>query len=142
MANHIRNIHNTRHLPGSAPLTLLVGDSHLGSLNVREVEKGLGRRAMMVTPGVTRPAEDRAYCSTPEWPGARYPQNSLKQMVPELLGERKYTNLIMIAPTNDISNLREIKSRQEKVILSCCLSSQVVTGRDATSPLRRRLAVP
>ena len=27
----------------------------------------------------------------------------------------------------------EIKSRQEKVILSCCLSSQVVTGRDATS---------
>ena len=36
----------------------------------------------------------------------------------------------------------EIKSRQEKVILSCCLSSQVVTGRDATSPLRRRLAMP
>ena len=64
MTNHIRNIHNTRHLPGSAPLTLLVGDSHLSSLNVREVEKGLGRGSRLVTPGVTRPAEDRAYCSS------------------------------------------------------------------------------
>ena len=51
MANHIRNIHNTRQLPGSAPLTLLVGDSHLSSLNVRELEKGLGRGARLVTPG-------------------------------------------------------------------------------------------
>ena len=53
MANHVRNIHNTRHLPGSAPLTLLVGDSHLSSLNVREVEKGLGRGARLVTPGLS-----------------------------------------------------------------------------------------
>ena len=53
MANHIRNIHNTRQLPGFAPLTLLVGDSHLSSLNVREVEKGLGRGARLVTPGLS-----------------------------------------------------------------------------------------
>ena len=35
-------------------------------------------------------------------------------MVPELLGERRYASLILIAPTNDISNLREVESRQER----------------------------
>ena len=114
MENHIRNMHNQSHPSTAVPLTLLVGDSHLSSLNVREVEKGLGRKARLVTPGATRPREDRAYCSTPEWLGARYPQNSLQKMVPELLGERKYTNLILIAPTNDITNLREVQTRQER----------------------------
>ena len=65
-------------------------------------------------PGAARPREDRAYCSTPDWTGARYPENSLQQMVPELLGERSYTNLILLAPTNDISNLQEVGSRQEQ----------------------------
>ena len=113
MQNHVRNIH-THPNPSSAPLTLLVGDSHLGSVNTRLVEKSLGRKARMITPGAVRPREDRAYCSTPDWPGARYPQNSLQQMVPELLGERKYKNLIMIAPTNDISNLREVRDKKER----------------------------
>ena len=31
-----------------------------------------------------------------------------------MLGERKYKNLIMIAPTNDISNLREVRDRKER----------------------------
>ena len=81
MENHIRNIHISPQL-ASKPLTLLVGDSHLGSVNQREVAKVLGRGSWLVTPGATRPREDRAYCSTPEWAGARYPNNSLQQMVP------------------------------------------------------------
>ena len=86
----------------------------MGSVHRRMVEKGLGQRARLVTPGATRPGEDRAYCSTPDWPGARFKQNSLQQMVPELLGERRYKNMILMAPTNDISNLREIETSEEK----------------------------
>ena len=113
MENHIRNMHTSPQLAQKS-LTLLVGDSHLGSVNLREVGKVLGRGGMLVTPGATRPREDRAYCSTPEWPGARYPNNSLQQMVPELLGERKYSSMIMLAPTNDITNLKEVQSKQER----------------------------
>ena len=76
--------------------------------------EGPGQGGQAGHPGATRPAEDRAYCSTPEWPEARYLQNSLKQIVPELLGERRYSSLIMMAPSNDISNLREVESRQER----------------------------
>ena len=113
MSNHVENIH-TKAQQATAPLALLVGDSHLGSVNRREVEKVLGRGPRLIAPGAIRPREDRAYCSTPEWPGARYPQNSLQQMVPELLGERKYTSLIMMAPTNDITNLKQVRSKQEQ----------------------------
>ena len=113
MSNHIRNMH-TGLQPTSTPLTLLVGDSHLNSLNLRQVEEALGQKARLITPGAARPREDRAYCSSPDWPGARYPQNSLQQMVPELLGERKYKNLIMLAPSNDISNLKEYQGKQER----------------------------
>ena len=113
MGNHIRNIH-TWTQQNKAPATLLVGDSHTSSIDLREVEQCLGRRARLFMPGAARPREDRAYCSTPDWTGARYPENSLQQMVPELLGERSYTNLIMLAPTNDISNLRDMGSRQEQ----------------------------
>ena len=113
MSNHIRNMH-TALQPTSTPLTLLVGDSHLNSLNLRQVEEALGQKARLITPGAARPREDRAYCSSPDWPGARYPQNSLQQMVPELLGERRYKNLIILAPSNDISNLKEVQGKQER----------------------------
>ena len=115
MDNHVRNFH-THPDASSSPVTftLLVGDSHLTSVSRREVERGLGRGARLVTPGASRPKEDRAYCSTPDWPRAWFKQNSLKQMVPELLGERKYSNMILIAPTNDISNLRGVVSRKER----------------------------
>ena len=113
MNTHIRNIH-TWTQPNKAPATLLVGDSHTSSIDLREVEQCLGRRARLFMPGAVRPREDRAYCSTPDWTGARYPENSLQQIVPELLGERRYTNLIMLAPTNDISNLRDVGGRQEQ----------------------------
>ena len=109
----MRNIHSGPKT-SSTPLTLLVGDSHLNSLNLRQVEEVLGRRARLIAPGAVRPREDRAYCSSPDWPGARYPQNSLQQMVPEQLGERVYTNLILLAPTNDISNLRDIEGKRER----------------------------
>ena len=119
MENHIRNFH-THPEEGSSlvSFTLLVGDSHLSSVGRREVERGLGRGARLVTPGASRPREDRAYCSTPDWPGAWFKQNSLQQMVPELLGERQYSNLILMAPTNDITNLQGLVGRKEREALA------------------------
>ena len=110
--NHIRNIHSQ--LQNPVNFTLLVGDSHLGSVNRRQLERGLGRGARLVTPGATRPGEDRAYCSSADWPGIRFKENTLVQMVPELLGERMYSKMIMMAPTNDISNLVSISSQEER----------------------------
>ena len=113
MNNHVRNIHRWTQ-PSKSPSTLLVGDSHIGAIDLREVEKCLGRKAKLFMPGATRPREDRAYCSTPDWTGARYPENSMQQIVPELLGERNFTNLILLAPTNDISNLHDVGTKQEQ----------------------------
>ena len=121
MKNHVRNIH-TQSQPTSSTrmpvLTLLVGDSHLGSVKRHQLERGLGRGTRLVTPGSTRPAEDRAYCSSADWPGAWFKENTLVRMVPELLGERKYKNMIMMAPTNDISNLGSISNQEERVQLA------------------------
>ena len=115
MDNHIKSIHERpHHRSEEVSFTLLVGDSHIGSIRRRKVEKAMGRGARLVTPGATRPGEDRSYCSSADWPEAWYKQNSLVQMVPELLGERRYQNLIMMAPCNDISNLVNIKSQQER----------------------------
>ena len=116
--NHVRNLHSqlqqnyNNHKPVN--FTLLVGDSHLNSVNRRQLERGLGRGARLVTPGATRPGEDRAYCSSADWPGIRFKENTLVQMVPELLGERMYSKMIMMAPTNDISNLVSISSQEER----------------------------
>ena len=115
MDNHIKLLHlRPHHVDRGVTLTLLVGDSHLGSVRRSKVEKAMGKGARLVTPGATRPGEDRAYCSSSDWPEAKFPQNTLVQMVPELLGERRYENLILMAPTNDISNLKTIKSQEER----------------------------
>ena len=119
MDNHIKMMHQRpHHISGKVSFTLLVGDSHLGAIKRRNIEKAMGRGARLVTPGATRPGEDRSYCSSADWPDAWFKQNSLVQMVPELLGERNYQNLIMMAPSNDISNLVNIKSQQEREDLS------------------------
>ena len=81
----------------------MVGDSHLKSLNLRMVEKVTGGR--LFTPWVTRPKEDRAYCSTRSWPNAKFPNNNLTEKVPELHRARTYSNMIIQAPCNNIFNL-------------------------------------
>ena len=43
----------------------MIGDSHLASVKPRSVEKAVGGR--LFTPGY-RSKEDRAYCSTRNWP--------------------------------------------------------------------------
>jgi hypothetical protein len=114
-------IHYTHHThPHHAAKTvdtyLLVGDSHLGSIkkHIWNIEKALGHGATLVTPGLTNPAEDMAYCSTPDWPEVRYPEKSQLVVTHELLGERPYKGLIILAPTNDIANLEKAPSQEKQ----------------------------
>ena len=72
----------------------------------------------MFTPGL-RAREGRAYCSNKEWANARYPDNNITDMVPQLLNNstRQYSNLILHASCNDISNLHD-KNRNSQQVLA------------------------
>ena len=105
---HISISHSRpNHFQALAPATLLVGDSHLKILKRKwSVEKALGRNGKLYTPGITYPSEDRAYCSTKDWPGAWHPNNSLEEVLPRLIKERPLSSAIVMAPCNDITNIR------------------------------------
>ena len=110
-----------------APSTLLVGDSHLKTLKRKwEIDKALGGKGRLHIPGITYPSEDRAYCSTRDWPGAWHPDNSLEEVLPRLLGERPYSSVIIIAPCNDISNLSEFSSPEEQKLMASQSSRNTV----------------
>ena len=131
--NHVAT-HHTRPLHSyKADTFLLIGDSHLGALrkDVRSLEKALGKGATLVTPGLTNPKEDRAYCSTPDWPGAWHPENSQLVITQELLGERPYRGLIILAPTNDISNLEKVKSHEQNNLAARSAHNTVRLAEDA-----------
>ena len=47
----------------------------------------------------------RAYNSASNWPGARFPESNFWDVVPKLLSTRAYTNLVLLSPTSDLTNL-------------------------------------
>jgi hypothetical protein len=93
--------------------TLLVGDSHQKCLKPRVMEKMLNG-GRLFAPGYTHPREGRAYCSTRDWPNSRYTDNSLEDKVPELLSTREFTNLIIQAPCNDITNIKNVQNSYQR----------------------------
>jgi len=96
-----------------------VGDSNLKTLKKKwKVEEALGGKGKLFTPGITSPKEDRSYCSTRDWPEAWYPENSLEVVLPRLLQERPYSSAIILAPTNDITNLKELASPEERRLMA------------------------
>ena len=114
-ASHVR----PNHFQSLSPATLLVGDSHLKSLKRRWcVEKGLGGKGKLYIPGLTNPSEDRAYCSTRDWPGAWHPENSLEEVLPRLLSERPYSSAIILTSCNDITNIRGFSSLEEQRLMA------------------------
>ena len=116
---HISVSHSRpHHFQALAPATLLVGDSHQKILKRRWcVERALGRKGRLYTPGITYPSEERAYCSSKDWPGAWHPENSLEEVLPRLLMERPYSSAIVMAPCNDITNLGELSSPEEQRLM-------------------------
>ena len=99
--SHHMKVQHSRYV--NLPNWFLVGDSHLNTLNNREVEKAT--KGKLFCPGFARPKEGRAYCSTNDWPNARFPANSHSEIIPKILSERRYEGGIVLCPTNDISNI-------------------------------------
>ena len=86
------------------------------SVRTSDVERALGGRLQCgsLQPSVSRasgqrrpPAgrPNRAYNSCPNWPGAFYSESNFCDVVPKLLSTDTFTNLVLLAPTSDITNL-------------------------------------
>ena len=71
----------------------------------RTIERKL--KGMLFAPCYYRPKEWRAYCSTSSWPNAKYPENSMESKVKGLLKVRQFWSAIMMAPCNDIYNIKD-----------------------------------
>ena len=63
--------------------------------------------------GYVHPKEGRAYCSSKDWPNARYPSNNHSEMTPKLTKERSYTGGVILSPSNDISNLAKLDKAKQ-----------------------------
>ena len=87
--------------------TLLVADSHRKTMNFREIEEELGGK-LFVTP---------AYNSA-EWPRSKIPTKSQKVVVPLMLKDAPYTDLILQLSCNDISNVDHIFDEKLKLHLA------------------------
>ena len=116
--------------------TLLIGDSHIRTMNLKAIEKATGGN--LYTPGYLGGRRGRAYCSTSDWPEAMFPASNLTERVPQLLAgkerahmvaghgrvsgaapqERVYNNLIIQASCNDISNLGEIGDQETQYTMA------------------------
>ena len=72
----------------NSPNWFMIGDSHLNSVKPWMVEKATGGK--LFCPGSIHPKEGRAYCSTRQWPNAKFPHNNHTDMVPKLLSQRPF----------------------------------------------------
>ena len=86
---------------------LLILDSHANTVKPRTIERKL--KGKLFAPCYSRPKEGRAYCSTSNWPNAKYPESSMETKVKELLKVRPYRGAVMMAPCNDISNIKDLE---------------------------------
>ena len=121
---HIATKHQRpHHIPD---LTLLMGDSHMKTVNCRKVEAALGggkfvcgEHIAIQPPGrrskrAGKPG--RAYTNVGSWPNAKYTESSLEKVVPELLAQSKspITKLVIQSPTSDLTNLRSLHEPTHK----------------------------
>ena len=105
-------------------------------MNLRTIEKATGGK--LYTPRYLGGRRGRAYCSTKDWPEAVFPASNLVERVPQLLAgkereqmvaghgrvagaapqDRFYSNLVIQAPCNDISNLLEIGDQETQYTMA------------------------
>ena len=109
--------------------TIMVFDSHIKTIKTRVLEEELG--GQLFTGQFCW--ERRAYNSG-EWPGARKPLQNLEAVLPNVLEEREYTDAILQASCNDITNLKGI-SKDKKLLFQMAEKSSLNTVRCAVSAL-------
>ena len=95
--------------------SLIVGDSHVKSLNMRKLEGALKGKKLS-NPASSRPSEASAYTTSKYWPNAKYPSSNLEDRLPKLLNEKKYSNLIVRTPSNNITNIEDMPKDQQDMM--------------------------
>ena len=107
--------------------TMMLGDSILHNINTREVEKEIG--GLLFTPGLygSGARTNRCYgAKFEDGPEVKYKHNNFKNKVPKLLKERPVDNLILQAPSVDITNLKLQTNNEEFNINKAKESSEVM----------------
>ena len=146
MDMHIAAKHQRPH--HTPDLTLLVGDSHMKTINCRAVEAGLGGAKFVCGEHIAAPLTGRrspragkpgrAYNSVGSWPNAKYPESSLDKVVPKLLAQTKspITTLVVQSPTLDLTNLNHPTLLREPAHRDLVLQS----ARNVVQTMERALA--
>ena len=106
------NVEHSRY--ANLPNWFLVRDSHLNMVKNWEVENVTKGR--LFSPGSNHPKTSRAYCSTKDWPNAKFPNNNHSEMIPKILSERPFEGGIALCPSNDISNIAQLSQSQQYVM--------------------------
>ena len=101
LSTHILDKHNTNNW------ALLVGDSHVKTVKSRHIERKLKGNKLR-NPAASSPREGSAYTTTRDWPNAHFPNSNLADRVPELLKERSYESIIVLTPSNNITNIDQL----------------------------------
>ena len=96
----------------SSGWTLVLGDSHTKSIDMRKVEANLKGKKLS-NPASSKPREASAYTTTKYWPNAKWPESNLEDRVPQLLSEKQYSNLIVLAPSNNIKNTEDMSEDEQ-----------------------------
>ena len=92
-----------------ALIGLLVGDSHTKIVSNRHLEKTCKGQRLRY-PARTKPSEGSSYTTTKYWPNAKFPESNLEDRVPDLLKEKDYTYMITLAPSNNITNIKDMEN--------------------------------
>ena len=108
---------------------LLLLDSHVQTVKPRVIEKRL--RGKLFTPGYTKPKEGRVYCSSGSWPNVKYPENSMDVKVMELLKVRPYRGAVMMAPCNDITNIKDLGHKEQYEMAEKSANNTVAVVKEA-----------
>ena len=64
-------------------------------------------------PASSKPSDASAYTTTKYWPNAKFPDSNLEERVPKLLSEKRYANLIVLTPSNNIKNIENMPKKQQ-----------------------------
>ena len=131
-----------QHTKDKSEWSLLVGDSHVKAINGRQIEKVLkGNR--LRNPAKSSPKEGSAYTTTRDWPGALYPDSNLAERVPALLKERQYNSLIVLTPSNNITNIEhsDKEEQNERAIKSALDTVSIVEKALRENPTLRKVII-
>ena len=122
------------HDPSSrqAGLTLLIGDSHVRTVQARRLEGKLSGGCLTV-PAAQSPREGSAYTTTRQWPGAFYPDSNLAERLPALLAKQPCKSVIVLTPSNNIKNTEKLDSHEQSELA-------VQTALDTVAIVEKALA--